>query len=197
MVIVIVLFQHSGYRLCFFMSCFGFFEASGSDLHHHLLTFMVKRHMIVDATIPVPKQGSATNGGMCMFCQRHSREALQSPARSTKVPESGYSSLAQLQFQVHGHMPMNIDIEQLDDGDGYEVTMRRYLGTCSRHKSCGLKFNQTHLDRLLRRYIWKETMEEEKKEKIAQEEERGGSGMRTPSSIEQSFLNEERLNNLS
>ena len=56
------------------------------------------------------------------------REALQCPARSTKAPESGYTSLAQhlLQFQAHGHMPLDIEIERLDDGDGCEVTMRRH-----------------------------------------------------------------------
>ena len=129
---------------------------------------------------------------MCMFCQQDSREALQCPARSTKALGSGYTSLVQrlLQFQAHGHMPMDID-----DGDGCEVSMRRHHACW--HKSSGLNFNQTQLDRLMRRNIQEETAEEKKKEmESAQEEkneeEEGGSGMRTRSSIEQSFLKEER-----
>ena len=89
---------------------------------------------------------------------------MQCPARITKAPESGYTSLAQhlLQFQARGHMPVDTDIEQLDDGDGSEVTMRKHHA--SWHKSCQLKFNQNQLDCLMRRNMQKETAEEEKKE---------------------------------
>ena len=58
-------------------------------------------------------------------------------------------------------MPMDIDIEQLDDGDECEVTIRRHHA--SWHKSCPLKFNITQLDHLMRRNIQKETAEEERK----------------------------------
>ena len=74
---------------------------------------MAKGHMVLDATIPAPKQACVMNWAMCMFCQQDTREALKCPARSTKAPGSDYTSLAQhlLQFQAHGNMPMDMDIE--------------------------------------------------------------------------------------
>lgn len=53
-------------------------------------------------------------------------------------------------------MPLNIDIERLDDGDGLDTTMRKH--SASWHKSCHLKFNQTQLERARKR----NTMEEKK-----------------------------------
>ena len=64
--------------------------------------------MFVDATTPAPKQPCNTNWGICVLCQEVTREALQCPARSTKVPiGSGYISLARhlIEFRAHGHMP--------------------------------------------------------------------------------------------
>ena len=43
-------------------------------------------------------------------------------------------------------MPIDVDIEQLDDGDGIEATLMRHLAGL--HKTCSLKFNQTKLERL-------------------------------------------------
>ena len=43
-------------------------------------------------------------------------------------------------------MPIDVDIKQLDDGDGIEATlMRHHAGW---HKTCHLKFNLTKLERL-------------------------------------------------
>ena len=44
-------------------------------------------------------------------------------------------------------MPIDVDIKQLDDGDGIEATlMRHHAGW---HQTCNLKFNLTKLEQLL------------------------------------------------
>ena len=125
---------------------------------------------MIHAGTPAPKQACTTNWAICVLCQQVTQEALQCPARSSKAPiGSGYTSLAQhlLQFKAHGHMPMNVDVERLDDGDGLEATMRRHHA--SWHKTCRLKFNQTQLDCLARRK-GEEEIAEARKMETAQEE---------------------------
>ena len=46
-------------------------------------------------------------------------------------------------------MPMDLDVERLDQGDGMEATMRNH--NASWHKTCHLKFNEIQLDRVARR----------------------------------------------
>ncbi len=43
-------------------------------------------------------------------------------------------------------MPINVDITQLNDGDGMEATLMRHHA--SWHKTCRLKFSQMKLERL-------------------------------------------------
>jgi len=62
--------------------------------------------------------------------------------------ECGYKTLAEKMDNVSelAHMSLNIDIEQLDDGDGNEATlMRHHAGWC---KTCCIKFNQSLIERL-------------------------------------------------
>ena len=142
-------------------------------------SIMSKRHVVIHAGTPAPKQACATNWAICVLCQQVTQEALQCPARSSKAPiGSGYTSLAQhlLQFNAHGHMPMDIDIERLDEGDGLEITMRRNQACW--HKSCRLKVNQTKLDHLAKRKE-EEKIAEEREMETEQEEE----GMRTRSNV--------------
>ena len=44
-------------------------------------------------------------------------------------------------------MPIDVDIKQLDDGDGIEASLRRHHAGW--HKTCHLKFNLTKLEQLL------------------------------------------------
>jgi hypothetical protein len=84
-----------------------------------------------------------------MLCQAKTIEALQCPTKVNRVnAPSGYHSLAChiLQFQELGRMPMDIDTQRLDEGEGIEATMVNHLAVW--HKTCRLKFNQTKLDRL-------------------------------------------------
>jgi len=72
-------------------------------------------------------------------------------------------------------MLMNVDLEQLNEGDGLEATMKRYHA--SRHKTCHLKFNQTQFNWLAKRKE-KEVSSEARKVETTPEEE-GNFGMRT------------------
>ena len=54
-------------------------------------------------------------------------------------------------------MPMDINLECLDDGCGLEDAMKRCH--TSWHRSCPLKFNQTLVECLVRRNIIKEEKE--------------------------------------
>ena len=65
---------------------------------------------------------------------------------------SGYKSLAEylIQFQSLGCVPMDIDINRLDDGDGIEATLIRHQAYW--HKACRLNFNQTKLDQLNKKF---------------------------------------------
>ena len=46
-------------------------------------------------------------------------------------------------------MPMNVDIDKLDDGDGIEATLMRHHARW--HKACRLKFSEMKLQRLLKK----------------------------------------------
>jgi hypothetical protein len=94
-------------------------------------------------------------------------------------------------------MPMDIDIETIDDGDGIEATLMRHHACW--HKTCRLKFNQTKLERLEMRSTVEveEGMNNEKngddmeglqEEKCQQKEV--GTAMRTRSSHERVGLKE-------
>ena len=74
-------------------------------------------------------------------------ESLQCPLRSTKKPiGSVCASLAEdlLQFQDLQHMPMNLQLERFDDGNGVEATLRTH--SAGWHKKCRLRFNKKMFD---------------------------------------------------
>ena len=86
---------------------------------------MAKRHSLVDVSTPLPcKKPCVTDWNLCVLCQKDTKTGLECPARSHKAPiGSGYKSLSEhlAQFQMHGCMPLEIDIKRLDDGDGIEA----------------------------------------------------------------------------
>ena len=111
---------------------------------------------MVDAETTTPKRVSITskiNWNLCVLCQENGT-GLQCPYafKSNQASVgSGYKTLAEqlVKFSELGHMPINVDIKQLDEGDGIEATMmRNHAGW---HKICRIKFNQTKLDRLQKR----------------------------------------------
>jgi len=111
---------------------------------------MAKRHSLVDTSTPLPlKKPRVTDWNLCVFCQKHTKTGLECPARSHKAPiGSGYKSLAEhlAQFEMHKSMPLEIDLNRFNDGDGIEATLMRH--SAHWHKACRVKFSQTKLDRL-------------------------------------------------
>ncbi|KAG0693362.1 hypothetical protein GWK47_027539 [Chionoecetes opilio] len=63
-----------------------------------------------------------------------------------KPSGSGYASLTEdlLQFKGLRHMPMELNVNRLDDGDGVEATLRTH--SAQWHKKCRLKFNKKMFD---------------------------------------------------
>ena len=106
-----------------------------------------------------PRDLASPTGISCVLCQLDTNAALECPARSTRPTfGSGYKSLAEhlIQFQSLGCVPMDIDINRLDDGDGIEATLMRHQACW--HKACRLNFNQTKLDRLNKKVIQEENL---------------------------------------
>lgn len=108
---------------------------------------MAQRHILIDPTQPPPpkqsKPSPTTNWEVCVLCQEETDEPLQCPLRSTKSSHgSGYTSLAEdlHLFQGLQHMPLNLNLERLDEGDGVEATLR--IHGAQWHKKCRLRFNK-------------------------------------------------------
>lgn len=111
---------------------------------------MAKRHILIDHGTPEPKRAlCATNWELCVLCQSETGAQLECPAKSTtSAIGNGYKSLANniIQFQELGHIPMGINTDRIDDGNGIETTM--LTNNAVWHKKCHLKFNVTMIERL-------------------------------------------------
>ena len=90
------------------------------------MSITIKRHALVNpalsSTPKQPKATSAINWKLCVLCH----ETLQCPARSSKLlVGSGYMSLAENlnQFKDFGIVPMDLDVEKLDEGIGIQETL--------------------------------------------------------------------------
>ena len=120
------------------------------------MSITIKRHALVNPALSsTPKQLKATsaiNWELCALCQTEPDETLQFPARSSKLPVgSGYMSLAENlnQFKDLGIVPMDLDVEKLDEGIGIQETLM--IHSAKWHKTCSLKFNQQALQRVSRK----------------------------------------------
>ena len=87
------------------------------------MSITMKRHALVNpalsSTPKQPKATSAINWELCVLCQTETDETLQCLARSSKLPVgSGYMSPAENlnQFKDLGIIPMDLDVEKLDEG---------------------------------------------------------------------------------
>ena len=94
------------------------------------MSITIKRHALVNpalsSTPKQPKTTSAINWKLCVLCQTETDETLQCPARSSKLlVGSGYMSLAENlnQFKDLGIVPMNLDVEKLDEETGIQETL--------------------------------------------------------------------------
>ncbi|KAG0718627.1 TIMELESS-interacting protein [Chionoecetes opilio] len=116
-----------------------------------LIVTMAKRHILIVPAQPSTSKQSRppprTNWELCILCQTETDEPLQCPLRSTMKPSgSGYASLTEdlLQFKELRHMPMELNVNRLDDGDGVEATLGKPQAQW--HKKCRLKFNKKIFD---------------------------------------------------
>ena len=112
---------------------------------------MAKRLEVID----IDEQSSAsqiTDWSKCVICQKQNEEKLECPANS-KIRDSGagYRSFVQnIQlFQEMNILPISLNLERLDQGDGIEETLM--LKKASWHTSCRCKFNSTKLKRAEKR----------------------------------------------
>ena len=118
---------------------------------------MPKRHILVDptqqSTSKRTKPPTSTNWDICVLCQEDTGEPLQCPLRAKRQSKvgTGYSSLAEnlLQFQTLQHVPLDINLECLDDGGGIESTLMVHQAKW--HKKCQLQFNKKAFDEQCRR----------------------------------------------
>ena len=87
--------------------------------------------MLVDTETPTPNRSDTIgiiNWELCILCQENVT-GLQCPYADNKVIiGSGYKSIAEqlTSFNELGHMPISVDIKQLDDGGGIEATLMRH-----------------------------------------------------------------------
>ena len=116
-----------------------------------LIVTMAKRHILIDPAQPSTSKKSRppprTNWELCILCQAETDERLQCPLRSTMKPSGvGYASLTEdlVQFKGLRHMPMELNVNRLDDGDGVEATLKRH--SAQWHKKYRLKFNKKIFD---------------------------------------------------
>src|SRR5207244_4765802 len=134
---------------------------------------MAQRHTLIDPTQPSTskrlKTPPSTTWDICILCQVVTEDSLQCPFRSTKQPVgSGYQSLADdpLRFQALQHVPMNLNLERLDDGNGIASTLM--ANRAGWHKKCRLKYN-------------KKAFEEQSRGELSAEQQQSSSAVKTRS----------------
>ena len=100
-------------------------------------------------------QGESSNNPidwhLCFLCQSDTEESLKDPANAKNKSNSAYDSLASniLHFWEIGSLPMDININTLDNGSGIAETLE--YNKAQYHKSCSLQFNNDKLKRAKRR----------------------------------------------
>lgn len=146
-----------------------------------VIATMSKRHSLVDptaqpSTSTVSKPAPSTNWDICVLCQAVTDEPLLCPLRNTKKQSvgSGYVSLAEdlVRFRALQHIPMDLNLERLDDGDGIESTLRRH--NAGWHKTCRIKFIKRAYDVL--------------RQKLNTEQHENTSSVHTQSAHQQSLV---------
>ena len=94
------------------------------------------------------------------MCQKDTGEALQCPERSKiQTVGCGYTSLATnlSEFRKLGCLPLDIDLERLDNGSGIEATFETNLAARHKTMSCLQRFSNMKLDRAMKKKTVKDT----------------------------------------
>ena len=92
------------------------------------------------------------NWNKCIFCQEDTAENVRCPADFVdRLNDSGYTSIVSslTAFRDLGCLPVNINMTEMDDGDGLDKTFTQRKAKF--HRTCRLKFNQTELKRAVKR----------------------------------------------
>ena len=92
-----------------------------------------------------------TDWAQCVICQENTEETLQCPAESQRTDVgAGYKTLADniVRFRQLECMPLAINLERLDEGNGIEETFLSQRGRWH-----NVKFNSTKLRRAEKRYL--------------------------------------------
>ena len=94
------------------------------------------------------------NWELCVLCQGETAELLQCPAVSKRQHSgAGYRSLANnlMEFSELGELAQHVDLTRLDEGEGIIAALISHRAKW--HKSCRLKYNNTKLQRVLKRKL--------------------------------------------
>ena len=91
----------------------------------------------------------------CIFCQEGKDEKLQCPADSKRGNVGAGYQLRQ--FKELGFMPISVNIDQFDEGNGNEDTLKR--NNACWHKRCRCKINTTKLKRMEKRLAQRDQQE--------------------------------------
>ena len=92
----------------------------------------------------------------CCLCQKVTNEVLQCPAKSKRLDigvGQGYSTLSASIMHLNElhELPIPVDLERLDEGNGIEATLRENKAMW--HKSCCTKLNATQVRRAEKRKV--------------------------------------------
>ena len=90
------------------------------------------------------------NWELCCLCQEEKDDHLQCPINA-KGPKCGYEYLATnlLEFQKLNSLPVNVNLDKLDEGSGIAETLQSHAAMY--HKSCYLKYTSNKVRRLQKR----------------------------------------------
>lgn len=93
-----------------------------------------------------------TDWSKCFICQEDKNESLKSPSPTTDSAKSGYRTLSTNipEFAKINEMPVPLDIQRIDEGDGIEAALIKH--NAKYHELCRLKFNNTKLQRAQKRH---------------------------------------------
>ena len=101
-----------------------------------------------------PKEIVFTDWELCALCQKDNGEALQYPERNARQTVGcGYKSFATnlIEFRKLGCLPLDIDLERLDNGSGIEATFETNLAAW--HKPCLEKLSNMKLYRAMKKRL--------------------------------------------
>ena len=103
---------------------------------------MEQQPEIITPDLFTPTKPAKTNWDICALCQKNTKEKLMN---NGPVGYKSLSSSIQEFSKVSKILPLNIDIQRLNNGSGIENTLAS--NQAKWHKSCNMLFSDLKLDR--------------------------------------------------